>query len=38
MLPGEAVLAMDFIDTVTLTGVRQYILAAVSNLQPLPGG
>jgi hypothetical protein len=26
---AEAILAMDFIETVTLTGTRQYILAAI---------
>ncbi|QUQ65351.1 hypothetical protein [Kutzneria sp. CA-103260] len=26
---GEAILAMDFIETITLTGQRQYILAAI---------
>jgi hypothetical protein len=26
---GESILAMDFIETVTLTGQRQYILAAI---------
>jgi transposase len=46
---AEAILAMDFVETVTLTGVRQYILAAIHHasrrahfsaplrIRPMPG-